>query len=94
MSTWMYLTCLNHDPVLVAEDESGQHHYDLPRIRAEIADRSAVVEETSQGQHWDEPINSYFRRRSAQFLRQHKTCRIGIRDEYGVDYPTEENQST
>ena len=29
MSTWLYLECLDHDPPLTADEEPGQHLYDL-----------------------------------------------------------------
>lgn len=86
MSTYVYLVCLDHDPPLVAEDESGQHLYDLPRIRAEIAGVGALAPE---GQH--PGATAYFRRNSERFLDQHPGCRLGIRDEYGQDHPVEED---
>jgi hypothetical protein len=83
VSTYLYLVCEDHNPPLVAEDESGQHLSDLPCIRQEIADRDVLAGERHT---WslDESTNVYFRTHSARFLRNHPTCRIGIRDEYGV----------
>ena len=43
MSTYLYLRCEDHDPPLVAREESGQHLYDLPTIRADIADEVEVA---------------------------------------------------
>ena len=45
MSTDYYLVCMDHEPRLRAMSESGQHDYDLPQIRADIADR----EDSHQG---------------------------------------------
>ena len=92
MSTYVYLECLDHDPPLCAEDESGQHLSDLPRIRAEIADREAVVAgiDTYRGYTPAAGPDAYFRGHSARFLAAHPKCRIGIRDEYDVEYPTTE----
>lgn len=98
MSTYIYLLCLDHDPPLQAEDESGQHLYDLPRIRAEIADREALAERrydlTTEYQRIgsQDPRSGevYFASHSAAFLAQHLTCRIGIRDEYGREHPIRE----
>lgn len=87
MSTFLYLTCLDHDPPLIAEDESGQHLSDLPRIRAEIAGRDDVV---TEGQPKD--VLSYFSRNSERFLEAHRGCLVGIRDEYGCDHPVEEER--
>lgn len=89
MSTWIYLTCEDHDPPLIAGDESGQHLYDLPNIRKDIADRAALIAawEAEDGSFAD---LEYFTQRSAWFLRHHPKCRIGIIDEYGVRYPVED----
>lgn len=89
MSTWLYLECLDHTPPLPAEAESGQHLYDLPQIRADIADRDRIVANVEDGIY---PAD-HFRLSSARFLAKHPKCRIGIRDEYGVEHPvTEENR--
>ena len=91
MSTYMYLVCLDHDPPIVSEDESGQHLYDLPRIRDEIADREAVASEADNPPvSGMEDITGYFRQRSSWFLARHPNCKVGIRDEYGRDYPVED----
>ena len=79
MSTYLYLKCLDHDPPLLAEAESGQHLYDLAQIREDIACRAALV----GVKRWD---LGYFRAHTARFLNQHQGCRIGIEDEYGRDY--------
>lgn len=88
MSTWMYLKCINHDPPILADEESGQHHYDLPRIREEIANRADLVRRLTDG---DLPYDNsshygnYFPRNSARFLRHHPHCEIRIESEYGID---------
>ena len=93
MSTYIYLVCLDHDPPLIAEEESGQHFYDLPRIRGEIKNREEIVRvyddryDLRYKSDWGEKsIEAYFRIRSARFLSRHPKCHIGIRDEYGRDY--------
>ena len=89
MSTYVYLVCMDHEPPLVAEDESGQHLYDLPRIRADIRDRELLVAAAERDLVSDE----YFRRNTVRFLRSHPTCRISIKDEYGVEHAvTEEGE--
>lgn len=84
MSTWIYLRCEDHNPPLLAEDESGQHLYDLPQLRADIRDRDymARLYEDTYGDGL-----GYFRRHTARFLATHKACRLGIVDEYGVEHP-------
>ena len=97
MSTYMYLVCLDHDPPIRADAESGQHHYDLPRIREEIANRADVVawndDEDTFKWHRDDitelDAGLYFRERSAWFLRLHPHCRLGIVDEYGGRHDTD-----
>ena len=83
MSTYLYLTCLDHNPPLTADEESGRHLYDLPQIRYDIADRKWLVERSLT----DYGIElGYFRNRSVRFLGQHANCNIGITDEYGVEH--------
>lgn len=84
MSTYIYLECLDHEPPLKAEGESGQHLYDLPQIRADLANRRAVVAAWEDG--WT--THDHFRRNTACFLTRHPACRIGIRDEYGDEHTT------
>lgn len=88
MSTWLYLVCLDHDPPLRNRVESGQHLTDLKQIRADIADREALVRITRT----DDWIDLGGERNvTATFLAEHPHCSIGIRDEYGTDHdPTEE----
>ena len=87
MSIYVYLVCLDHNPPLVAGDESGQHLYDLPQIRKDIADRDMIVAAV-KADVFDG--SNYFRNHTARFLAAHPTCRIGIRDEYGTEYPITE----
>lgn len=98
MSTYLYLQCLDHTPPLQAEDESGQHLYDLPAIRKDIARRVTLVdlyEDDASG--WNARgayfRGAYFRGNTVRFLAAHPACRIGIVDEYGKSYSTEEEGS-
>lgn len=90
MSTWLYLTCLDHDPVLEASGESGQHLSDLAQIRADLANREAII------YAWDDDWTTidHYRRNTAYFLTRHPKCRIGIRDEYGTTHPLTEGGNT
>ena len=87
MSTYMYLVCLNHDPPLCAEEESGQHTYDLEQIQKDIAIRDTFVATADAGLYPD--YGHHFRNNTARFLVIHRKCRIGIEDEYGREYPVE-----
>jgi hypothetical protein len=82
MSTYLYLRCLDHNPPLVADGESGQHLYDLDVIRLDVADRVAVA-----AREPDYEYDSHFRRNTAIFLTAHQMCRIDVLDEYGRSYP-------
>jgi hypothetical protein len=81
VSTYVYLECLNHDPVLSSDGEVGQHLYDLPRIRDEIARRDLFVANANSGLGID--YGDHFTNNAARFLATHPRCAIGIRDEYG-----------
>jgi len=89
MSTWIYLRCEDHTPPLMADDESGQHLYDLPQIRADIAGRDALVAAIKDGL----TVDDYFRRHTARFLVQHPKCRLSIQDEYGDEHPLIDDES-
>lgn len=79
MSTWIYLQCADHNPPLVAPDESGQHLYDLPQIFADLRDRGRIVTNCHDGIFPDD----YFRKHTAEFMAQHPQCRIEVWDENG-----------
>lgn len=90
MSTYMHLVCEDHDPPLLSEDEVGQHHYDLPTIRAWIhRDRTTLPNPDNLWNYTFGGVD-YFGSRAVRFLQHHPRCRIGIRDEYGVAHPTED----
>lgn len=89
MSTDVYLECLDHEPRLRADGESGQHLYDLPQIRADIANRNRIAAAWEDG--WT--ADHHFRRNTARFLAAHPKCRIGIRDEYGREHPVAEDDA-
>jgi len=87
MSTYIYLFCRDHNPAIWADGESGQHLYDLPQLRDDIANREAIV-------HALEVLDFHpednYRRNTAQFLAAHPRCHLGIVDEYGREHPIEE----
>lgn len=88
MSTYLYLECSDHNPPLLSDREVGQHLSSLPRIRREITERdllAALVK--SEIEH---SYDSHFTSTAARFFAQHPHCRIGIRDEYGIEYPITE----
>ena len=86
MSTYIHLQCLSRNPPLVADGESGQHLYDLPQLREDIANRYLIVQ-AAKADIWPD---DYFRRNTANFLAAHPFCRLGIEDEYGREHPLEE----
>ena len=87
MSTYIYLLCRDHSPAIRADGESGQHLYDLPQLRQDIANRDAIVH--AMQMLYVCPHDSY-RRNTATFLAAHPRCNLGIVDEYGREHPIEE----
>lgn len=80
---YVHLLCLDHNPPVFSDEEVGQHLYDLPQIRQDIANRDLLVKAWRAEAEPDER----FRRTTVRFLASHPNCNIGIRDEYGVDHP-------
>lgn len=90
MSTYIYLLCRDHSPAIQADGESGQHLYDLPQLRQDIADRDAIVHAMQELDLY--PSGSRYRHNTADFLAAHPRCRLGIVDEYGREHPIEEEE--
>lgn len=88
MSTHLYLECLDHNPPIRAPQESGQNTNDLPQIRSDIKRRDMLRDLLEDG--WT--VADRFRMNTARFLANHPRCRIGIRDEYGGEYPLDEDE--
>jgi hypothetical protein len=85
MSTYIYLECLSHDPPLTSDSDVGQHLYDLPRIRRDIANRELFIANAAAG--LDTDYGDRFVNATAWFLRSHPRCDIGIYAD-GEYYPT------
>jgi hypothetical protein len=90
MSTYLYLECLTHDPIISSYwiGEVGQHLSDLDSVRANIAQRDQLAAIWSRG---DVDFQDGWTRTAAVFFSQHPRCSIGIRDELGVSPPLEVN---
>ena len=88
MSTYIYLLCRDHSPVIQADGESGQHLSDLPQLRQDIANRDAIVHALQELDLY--PYDSSYRCNTARFLAAHPRCHLGIVDEYGREHPIEE----
>jgi hypothetical protein len=96
VSNYVRLVCFDHDPPLIADDESGQHLSDLDQIRADIAmpiDELISAVDTAPRVAPFEPDPTYFRRHTMRFRVAHPRCRIGIRDECGVEHPIEQTEA-
>ena len=87
MSTYIYLLCRDHSPVIQADGESGQHLSDLPQLRQDIANRDVIVHAL---QVLDLYYDGSYRGNTARFLAAHPRCHLGIVDEYGREHPIEE----
>lgn len=80
MSTYLYLMCMDHNPPLCADGESGQHMSDLPEILEDLTNRDVIAAAIGLDIFG---YGSHLRSNSARFLHTHPKCRIGVRDEYG-----------
>ena len=90
MSTYIYLVCPSHPEPVEAEEESGQHLYDLPTVRFNWLRRDHWLSYIDRfpgtlGREFDHL--SYFERNTWRFLLDHRDCGIPcIVDEYGGRY--------
>ena len=81
MSTWWYLECTSHDPVIQSPDEVEQHTYGLPKIREVIARRATLTADSLEA--LGNGFNNYFERNAVRFLIQHPKCSLQLVSEYG-----------
>lgn len=88
MSTYIHLVCVAHDPPLHADDESGQHLYDLPQLRQDVADREGLIAAARLDAWPDER----FRKNTVRFLIEHPTCPLECWDEYGKKHSLTEDE--
>lgn len=77
MSTYLHLVCPHHEEPVQAEDESGQHYYDLPTIRFDWLRRDHWLPYIDRfpgtlGRDFDHL--SYFQRNTLTFIREHRDC--------------------
>lgn len=92
MSTYIYLVCEAHDEPVRAEDESGQHLYDLPQLRFDWLNRKhwlAYIEQFPDALTREYDHLSYFQRNTFWFLRDHAECgdAMHVVTEYGERMP-------
>lgn len=92
MSNYLRLVCLDHNPPIRAREESGQHLYDLPQIRKDIANRKTILNMSEQDLWFK--FSDFFRNNSLDFFVDHPTCRLWIRSEYGEGYDPEGTDET
>lgn len=85
MSTYLYLVCADHDPPLESEEEVGQHLADLAIVRAVLAARHSDAMQIGFADRYADTAR--------RFLNAHPKCRIRIRDEYGVEHPTDPKET-
>lgn len=78
MSTWVYLACIDHDPPLVSDCESGQHD-ERVGMALLVADRDKWLALTRND---DVEITDRWSRNGSYFLRSHPKCRLACVDEY------------
>lgn len=85
MSTWHYWECVDHDPPIRADGESGQHDYNRPTMIEDYAKRDLLVAAANDGL-WE---NDRYRVNTQAFFREHPHCRLRIVTEYGDIYDPE-----
>jgi len=92
MSTWLYLECRSHDPVIQDAAEVGQHLSNLADVQHWLTNREQILGAIGALEQFDpfdhDSTNRYWTN-AVLFMRQHPKCVIGIRDEYGNDHPVE-----
>jgi hypothetical protein len=77
LSTCLYLACENHAHPIRAEDESGQHHHDLPQIRFDWLRRDhwlPYIDRFPDTLTADYDHLTYFQRATWKFLVEHRDC--------------------
>ena len=89
MSTYLYLQCDSHEPPIGANQEAGQHLYDLEHIRKDWANRHAIKTGLEAG--LSPEGDSYFQSSNRIFMMQHINCEVSIHDEYDRQHSLEEN---
>jgi hypothetical protein len=84
MSTYWYLECLDHDPILTSGDEVEQHTEGLDRIDIVVSSRK-VLAQLGDDAARDALIDAltYFERNAFWFVIAHPQCRLRYRSEYG-----------
>ena len=92
MSTYLYLQCLDHDPLLRSDGEVGQHMTDLQYARSLVKDRKNLAY-MFDATVWAWPggtnVLDQWKYNAARFFSEHKWCSVGIVDEYGLKWPLE-----
>ena len=92
MSNYLRLVCLDHNPPIRSREESGQHLYDLPQIREDVASRKTLLDFAKAD--WLFGLSPSYRNNSLDFFEDHPTCRLWIRSEYGEGYDPEGTDET
>lgn len=88
----LYLECQEHDPPIRASKPSGRTVYELPKIRAMVAQREYWIAEY-EATHREAPSAVELERFFGQydlntvvFLQAHPRCRIRLADNEGNHY--------
>jgi hypothetical protein len=82
VSTWVYFACLDHDPPIRADSESGQHN-EFAAMRALLASREAVLAGVAALGPWVSiETGDRYKDNGLAFFAQHPRCRLACVDEY------------
>lgn len=80
MSTWVYFVCIDHDPVLVADAESGQHN-EVEAMRELLDHREDWLDIADDERI---TISDRYAANGVRFFQQHPRCRLACKNEYAV----------
>lgn len=81
MSTWVYYACIDHDPPLVNDLESGQHG-EVDEMRKLLEGRETWLSMLDEyGEHIQ--LAERYTANGVQFFQHHPRCALACVDEYG-----------
>lgn len=92
MSTYWYLECTSHDPVLRSDGEISQHtdHWlDVARRLWRERDALRRIEDTIGRYTWMD-LGDRYANMARRFILDHHACQLRMVSEYGDVHPIEE----
>jgi hypothetical protein len=96
LSTYWYFRCDSHTPPVESDEEFTQHTNDSAfRHGLELLKQRPVSYDDMVSQKGEGDVASdYFAGNAVRFLQHHPHCKITVINEYGVEWPLEDEQSS